>query len=173
MAVEKYSNRSIWIHWVSAILIFLTIPTGLAMSETEATAMRLFLYKIHFVIGALVFLLALFHIYVYFKDERPPKIDTGNKFRNKLVNILHRILTILIIVLTITGVVSLFPTTIWSSTINNDYQSLPILYDSIFVTIHHIQGLIFIALIVLHVGGIVLHRVTKDITILQRMGIKF
>lgn len=172
MTVEKYSNRSIWIHWLSAILMLVMIPTGLAMSETEATSIRLSWYKIHFITGILVFILAVFHVYVYFKDERPTAVNTGNDLQNKCVAILHRLLTIFIIVLTITGVASVCTTQIWTAIINNDYKLLSVLYDSVFVTMHHIQGLIFIILIMLHIVGIFLHRAKIDPTILQRMGLK-
>ena len=73
MAVTRYSKRSIWIHWFSAILIFANVPTGLAMSETVASESKLLLYQIHFVIVSLVFVLATFHVYIKGRYPRPCK----------------------------------------------------------------------------------------------------
>lgn len=173
MSVSTYSKRAIWIHWLSALLILATIPTGLAMSETEASPTKLLLYQLHFVIGMLVFFLAIFHVYVYFQDERPEKVDTGNAFRNKFVEILHRVLTILIFILTITGVASLFTTPIWEAVQTGDETLLSKSYPSLAVSMHHLQGIIFMFLCILHIGGVMLHRFSRGKGILHRMGLKW
>ena len=169
--VKTYSKRAIWIHWFSTVLILITIPTGLAMSETVATEQKLLLYKIHFALGFLLFFLAILHIYVFFKDKRPEPVETGNTFRNKFIGILHKVLTILIIVLTITGVGSLFSTNILTALLENDYQLLLEDYNLTWVSIHHIQGIVYIVLIILHIGGVFLQR-TKNKEVLKRMNLK-
>lgn len=172
MEITRYSKRAIWVHWTSALLLLVTIPTGLAMSETKADATKLVLYQFHIAIGLLVFLIAIFHIYIYFQEERPVPIDLGNKIQNQFVRILHRVLTLLIIVLTITGLGSIFTTQIWEAVVANEYQQLSKEYNSLIVTMHHIQGMLFLFLVVLHIGGVVLHRIQKDPQVLERMGLK-
>ena len=172
MTVRKYSKRSAWIHWSSAGLIFLTIPVGLAMSETTPDAAKLALYWVHIVTGGLVFALAIFHIYVYFTDERPPPLVTGSPLRDKLAAILHRILTILILVLTGTGVGAVFATPIATALSRNDYQLLASDYDALLVTIHQVQGIVFLLLIILHIGGVALYNLRYDQRVFRRMRIK-
>ncbi len=80
---KKYSKATIIIHWLSFFGIVSLIPMGFYMSDLPVGETKITLYKAHSVIGVMVLLLTLFRVYVFFKHERPPHLETE---KNSITN---------------------------------------------------------------------------------------
>ena len=65
--MNKYSNRIIWLHWVSAILIIGMAVTGIMMESETNLSFKLRYYQIHFLMGLAVFILTIFRVVAFLK----------------------------------------------------------------------------------------------------------
>lgn len=61
-ARERYSATSIGFHWLTALLVFITVPLGLAMMRIEPGDLQNSLFDLHRSFGATILLIAAFRV---------------------------------------------------------------------------------------------------------------
>ena len=165
-----YGFAAVSIHWISALLIFLLIPLGSIMTDMPNGDLKTLLYRIHILIGLTVLVLTLIRIVWAFLDTRPHAVEMSkeNFYLYKGVQILmYVILTLLtlsgLVLLLTSGLIDVLIGT--TTSLPTDLRRLPP------ALIHNILSKILIALLVLHIAGVVYHQFTKS-DILSRMSYK-
>lgn len=168
----KYSKRIIWIHWISTILIFGLIFTGITMENGEHNEFKFDLYRLHFTIGILVFVLTTIRIIGLIKDKKPTPLYAKTSIRQKFISFVHYGFYVTIIWMCISGVSSLFLEGIYPALVSSNFIDLPKITEDGFHPImlsHHIVAKFVFLLLVFHIVGILIHNIQKKENIIKRI----
>lgn len=166
---EKYSKGTIVIHWLSLLLILAMIPTGSIMADMPAGPDKITLYKVHFILGNLIFLLTLIRTWYFFKKPRPAKLETGSAFHNKLVIWIEYSFYWVLILLAVSGIVTNITGKLGEAVMTGDYNLLPASMDLPSLEVHEILVKLLIALMIAHVLGVILHYIRHRENTLKRI----
>ena len=151
LSYRRYSNISLMIHWLSALLIIVLFVMGKIMEEMKNPE-KLPLVKIHIIMGFSVLLLTIFRLYLLSKDNIAPLI-TNNTLKNKLIQYVKNGLYALIITACISGIVSMY----WGG-----YEEAILLNNSSLIVkegvyslkIHGFATFLIMVLLVFHIVGV-------------------
>lgn len=163
---NRYSRVAQAFHWVSALLILTMLPMGIIMTRiSEDSAVQL--YRIHVILGIVVLLLTILRLIWLFVDDQPEELTNVENWEKQVFIWNHRLIYLGLFILTASGLgilltsgVSFPPTTLLPETI---VESVP-------QQTHALLSKVFIALLVVHIAGVINYQVTKGNT-LARMGI--
>ncbi len=173
--MKNYSNRTVWIHWLTSILIFVLIYTGINMEHSELNQSKFDLYRVHFLCGDLVFLLTIVRVFALFKDQRPEPLYEPNNKRAKFIKIVHNGFYVVILWMCISGLISLNLEGIIPALKSGNLADLPdITKDGLtpIMLSHHIVAKLVFLLLIFHIGGFVLHLVQTKENTLKRIWFK-
>jgi cytochrome b561 len=163
---KKYSKETIAIHWISLLLILALIPIGFIMADTEIGEKKILLYRVHIILGIIVFILTLFRVWFFFKNQRPPKLETGSNFHNKLVIWIEYSFYWILILLSTSGISTVILGGLGEAIKSGDYNLLPKTLDVPPLVAHGFLAQILIALLLLHIAGVIMHYIkTKENTL--------
>lgn len=171
-AISKYSNRTVWIHWVSALLIFGLIYTGINMEHAIHSPEKFSLYKIHFTLGIIVFLLTNIRVVVLIKDKRPIALYPKKSIHQRFIAFVHYGFYAVIIWMCISGILSLFLEGIYPALVSGNFLDLPEINSDGFHPImlsHHIIAKFVFLLLIFHVLGFLIHLIRKRENTLKRI----
>jgi cytochrome b561 len=154
---KKYSRGAIVIHWISFLLIAGLIPVGFIMADTEPSAQKILLYRLHMLMGITVFVLTLLRVWFFFNNQRPPKLETGSSLHNKLVVWIENSFYFVLILLSISGILTVILGELGQAIKTADYTLLPKTLDIPPMIGHQILAKILIALLIAHVTGVLNH----------------
>ncbi|WP_299608475.1 cytochrome b/b6 domain-containing protein [uncultured Aquimarina sp.] len=171
-SLSTYSNRTVWIHWVSTVLIFGLIFTGIKMEHLSVSAEKYFLYQLHFSMGSLVFLLTIIRIIALFSDTKPKNLYPTTSFREKLRKGVYYGFYLVILWMCTSGFLSLVLEGIVPSLQSGNWKDLPEINADGFHPImlsHHIIAKMMFLLLLLHIAGFILHLIQKKENTLKRI----
>ncbi|MFK7950678.1 MAG: cytochrome b [Saprospiraceae bacterium] len=171
---QKYSKRTVWIHWVSTVLIFVLIYTGITMEHSSHSPEKFSLYKVHFLLGIIVFLLTILRIIALLKDKRPTTLYPKTSFHQRFILFVHYSFYIVMIWMCISGIASLFLEGIYPALVSGQFADLPKIADDGFHLImlsHHIVAKFVFLLLIFHIVGFVIHLIRKKENSLKRIWI--
>lgn len=174
-SVLRYSSRTAWIHWVSALLIIGLIYTGINMEHGAHDVKKFTLYKIHFALGFSVFILTIWRVIARFRDERPQPLYANGSIHQKFISIVHNGFYLVILWMCISGISSLFLEGIMPSLISGNFLDLPEISSDGFHPImlsHHIVAKILFLLLLFHILGFVVHLLRKRENTLNRIWLR-
>lgn len=165
---EKYTKGTVIIHWLTAILILILFPLGKYM-EGIIVSEKMNLLKIHIILGIIVFILTLIRSYNFFNSERPANLKTGSKFNDTLAVWIHNAFYFLLIGISIAGLVTMFIGG-YIDALKSGASDL-ILSKENFAPLkaHGFLATVMVALLVLHVLGVVKHYVMTKENAVKRM----
>jgi len=166
---EKYSKGTIVIHWLSLLLILGMIPIGSIMADLPAGPEKIQLYKVHFILGNLIFLLTLLRTWFFFKKPRPAKLETGSSFHNKLVIWIEYSFYWVLIFLALSGIITNITAELGEAVMTGDYNLLPTDMDFPSLEVHEILVKLLIALLIAHVLGVIMHYLRHKENTLKRI----
>ena len=172
---QKYSTRTVWIHWTSTLLIFALIYTGINMETMDVSATKFNYYRMHFICGNLVFLLTILRMFALFKDKRPNSIYEKGTRMWYLLEGVHYGLYIVILWMCISGILSLNLEGILPALKSGQYTDLPDIGKDGFHPImlsHHIVAKFVMLLLLGHVGGVILYYLRNKVNTLPRIWFK-
>ncbi len=175
MKSTNYSNRTVWIHWVSALLIFGLIYTGINMEHGVHNLKKFNLYKIHFSLGFSVFILTIFRVVALIRDKRPETLYPKKSFHQRFILFVHYGFYIIILWMCISGISSLFLEGIIPSLFSGNFSDLPEISNDGFHPImlsHHIVAKVVFLLLLFHVVGFLIHLIRKKENTLSRIWFK-
>ena len=152
-----YSSRTVWIHWVTAVLIFSLIYSGITMEHSPLNENKFFLYRLHFSIGFIVFILTIIRIFVLFKDPKPTSLYPVKSTRERFRKLVYNGFYIVIIWMCISGILSLSIEGILPAILSGLLSDLP--------------EIVFL-LLIFHLGGFVSHLIQKKENTLKRIWFK-
>ena len=165
---KKFSKGTIWIHWLTAILILTLFPLGKYMEGLEP-ADKMDLIKIHALLGIVVLVLTLIRSYLFFKSPRPDDLKTGSKFNDKLAVWIHNIFYFLLIGISVSGLATMglggYIDALkgGGAELIKSHAEIPPLKP------HGIMALIMMVLLVMHVVGVIKHYIMKKENTLKRI----
>lgn len=172
MVKSTYSKRTVWIHWVTALLIFGLIYTGINMEHAIHNPQKFSLYKIHFAFGNLVFLLTIIRVFALINDQRPSSLYPKKSMLQRFISFVHYGFYVIILWMCISGISSLFLEGIYPALVSGQFADLPEISNDGFHPImlsHHIVAKLVFLLLIFHVLGFVIHLIRKRENTLKRI----
>lgn len=167
---QKYSKGVIAIHWITALLILILFPLGKYMAGLES-AEKLWLIKIHGLLGILIFILTIVRSVLFFTTKRPKHLSTGSKFNDILAIGIQRTFYVLLLIIGISGIATLILGGYVNATTASPMSPELILPRSeiIPLKIHNILAVIMIILIVMHIIGVVRFNIKNKVNVIKRI----
>ncbi|WP_046003075.1 cytochrome b [Pseudoalteromonas rubra] len=172
MTDSKYSLALRTTHWLMAVLLAFMLVSGLLMIRS-LEGWQLNVLGLHKAVGFIV--LGLFCLRVAFKFTHPANRALHNEpgWKNKVADTVHGLMYVLMAGIPVTGLLSQYfasrPVSIFG------LFSLPVAEQSnivLYSMARELHGLLaagLIALILLHLGGVIYHQFIKKDNTLRRM----
>ena len=168
--VTEYSLISKLLHWLSAIILFVQIPLGFYLVDLDFGPERLSIENIHVFIGLSVFYLVILRLINKIINPPPklePSVFKGQKF---LAKSNHILLYVTILSITISGI---FKKLFNGETLIIFFKKIKIednfeLAD-FFYNIHVIANYLLIALIIIHILAVIVHKLFFGDNLLKKI----
>jgi cytochrome b561 len=170
----RYSSPAIALHWLVALLIFVTFPLGLYMVELPLSPTKLKLYSYHKWIGITVLMLVAIRVSWRLTHTPPPLPSSVAGWQRRASAALHGLLYLLMIAIPLSG---------WLMSSAKGFQTvwlgvlpLPDLVEKnrelgeLLTEVHKVLNFGLLALVVVHVGAALQHHFIERQPFLQRMG---
>lgn len=169
----KYPLQMRAMHWLLALIILCLLAVGLYMeSLSRDDQMRPTLYAMHKSFGVTVFLLLLLRIFFRVRLGVPALPDVISMLERRLALLGHYAFYVFMIVMPLSGFLM---TNAFGFAVKLFGIELPRLIGPdrdlgrTLETVHKFSAYLLIALIVLHVAGVIKHRLKDKVNLLQRM----
>ena len=169
MTPTKYSKPTIYLHWFSAIAIAVAWVIGKLMGDLDNSDAKLLLIGIHIALGTFVFIFTALRIFYTFKNPRPEMIQTGSAFHNFLIPFIYYLMIVIIIMITISGTITLFSKSLGPAILSGNYLLLPPIGFNIYHYFHELLSNLFALLLIFHIAGITSHFLRKKENLLHRI----
>ncbi len=171
--MQKYSKKFALLHWIHAILIALVLIGGLVnLPNLPQNGTELAPFKMHMIMGFLVFILLLVRFFMVKKELKLEPIYNDKK--EILVNLNHKLIYIFIALSAISGAATAKSANIGQVLIFGKEPSVysgPGGITAILGQIHTISAYTLLALIIMHIVGVVSYAIAKDRNIIKRVWI--
>jgi len=171
---KKYTKSFALIHWIHAILIALVLVGGLVnLPDLPKSGSELEPFKMHMIMGILVFIVLIIRVILLKKQPELEPLDV-NKTREFFINLNHRLIYIFIALTAISGMATAKSANIEQVVI---FGKDPSVYSgaegitAIFAQIHSISAYTLLALIIMHVLGVVAYIAKGNKDIIKRVWI--
>ena len=164
---------TITLHWLTAILIFITIPLGIVAESWRLSPTKLDLFVLHKSFGLLILAFVLFRIVWRLFNPRPdfPRNTTAIQFRLAIST--HYLLYLLLILLPVSGWIindsGNFPYKWFWLIPMPDFLAKDVGLKDIATTIHTFLVILFVIILLLHVIAALRHHFILHDDVLMRM----
>ncbi len=174
-APEHYSAAAKWLHWLTALCIFVIIPMGIVMHEMKPGALQNQLYDLHRSLGFVVLVLVVLRLVVRAVLGAPPPYVGLTAFERIASVAVHHLLYLLLVAMPIVGWLM---TNAYSATLDVSVFGLfklPHLIGedkTLFATLqvlHKAGGIAMAVLVLFHIAGALMHTFVRRDTVLWRM----
>ena len=153
---EKFSQGTIIIHWLTALLILSLFPMGKYMYGLELLE-KTTLLKIHAIFGIIVLILTIIRSVFFFTKKRPADLKTGSKLNDKIAIWIHNIFYFLLFGIGFSGL-AVMVTGGYVDFLKTGDASLVLNKEDIGpMAAHGLMSFIMMVLLLLHVLGVVKH----------------
>ncbi len=168
--LTEYGLISKIFHWISAAVLFIQIPLGFYLVDLDFSNKRFFIENIHVTIGLSIFYLTILRLIFKLFNPTPAlknSIFVGQRFMAKLN---HLLLYLSILVITVSGalkklysgeILDLF---FFNLEIKDNFDLAELFYE-----IHIIGNYTLIALIVLHISAVIIHKLLFKENLLKKI----
>ncbi|MGA8862927.1 MAG: cytochrome b/b6 domain-containing protein [Gallionella sp.] len=167
----QYSKRMVMVHWLTLALLVVAWYLGDSLGDaTDDSKATLAGYVVHIAVGGTVLLLTLFRLFFRCKDGVPAPI--GNTAMDKLAKGIQHLLYAILLLLPISGIMTVFTSTAGKALLAGDASLLPKEhgYHHVFAHAVHEQLVnVLIALVVLHILGAIKHQFLMKDGLMKRM----
>ena len=171
--VLAYTRTAITLHWLMALLVFVTFPVGLVMSEMALSPNKLRLLSYHKWLGVTVFILVMVRLVWRASHKPAPLLVTMPHWQRVAANAVHVLLYVLLFAIPLSG---------WLMSSAKGFQTvylgmlpLPdllskdkVLGDAL-AALHEVLNFALLALVVAHVAAAVKHQFVDRDGTLARM----
>ena len=168
--LTEYGLISKFLHWVSAVLLFVQIPLGFYLVDLDFGPERLDIENIHVIVGLSLFYLVILRLLYKIFNPTPrlePSVFKGQKFLAKLNHIL---LYVTILSITISGI---FKKLFNGETLIIIFKKIKIQDNfelgELFYDIHVYSNYLLIALIAIHLMAVVIHKLFFNDNLLKKI----
>jgi cytochrome b561 len=168
----QYSKRMVIIHWLTLVLIIAAWFLGEAAHDARHEGnVTLANYISHALVGDAVLLLTLLRLYFRRKDGTPKPIGTTTM--DKVATGVHHTLYSVLVLLPITGVITIATSDVGRALMSGDTSLLPKKLDGVLAhSVHEVLVSVLIALVVVHVLGAIKHHFILKDGLLSRMSLR-
>lgn len=170
---EQYAASAKWLHWLTALCIFILVPVGIAMGGMKPGPLQNQLYDLHRSLGFVVLVLVLLRIAVRFGRGAPAPYVGLTIFERVASTATHHLLYLLLVVTPVIGWlmssafgadISVFGLFKLPHLIGKDMALFKILQS-----MHKAGGILTAVLVMFHVAGALMHTFIKRDVVLWRM----
>ena len=168
-----YSAPAKWFHWLTALLVLILIPVGIAMTNMADGPAKNDLYEYHKSFGIVVWVIAALRV-AYRLAKGAPAPDTSlTRFQRMASTTVHILLYIIVFFMPILGYVG---TSMCCQPVNLFFTwPVPIRFSggeetvkAIF-TLHKAGGILLAVLVIGQIGATLYHALVKGDGVLSRM----
>lgn len=171
---EPYSKRMVIIHWLTLLLLIVAWYLGDALIdariEKNATLIG---YFAHALMGGAILLLTILRMTFRGVDGTPPPV--GNSVMDIVARGVHHGLYVLLILLSITGFMTLLTSTVGMALVTNAAILLPAEYTGPSViphTVHEILVTVMMVVVLVHILGAIKHQFIMKDGLMRRMSLR-
>ncbi|MDP2695331.1 MAG: cytochrome b/b6 domain-containing protein [Gallionella sp.] len=171
---EPYSKRMVIIHWLTLALLIVAWYLGDvlvdARVEKDATLIG---YFAHALMGGAILLLTILRLTFRGVDGTPPPV--GNSVMDIVARGGHHGLYVLLILLSITGFMTLLTSTVGMALVTNAAILLPAEYTGPSViphTVHEILVTVMMVVVLVHILGAIKHQFIMKDGLMRRMSLR-
>lgn len=169
-----YSKRMVIIHWLTLLLLIVAWYLGDALVdariEKNATLIG---YFAHALMGGAILLLTILRLTFRGVDGTPPPV--GNSVMDIVARGVHHGLYVLLILLSITGFMTLLTSTVGMALVTNTAILLPAEYTGPSViphTVHEILVTVMMVVVLVHILGAIKHQFIMKDGLMRRMSLR-
>jgi len=171
--VLAYTRTAITLHWLMALLVFVTFPVGLVMHEMALSPGKLRLLSYHKWLGVTVFILVMVRLLWRASHQPAPLLATMPHWQRVAANAVHVLLYGLLFAIPLSG---------WLMSSAKGFQTvylgllpLPdlipkdkVLGDALFA-LHEVLNITLLGLVIVHVAAAIKHQFVDRDGTLARM----
>lgn len=170
--MTQYSKRMVIIHWLTLVLLIVAWFLGHELDEARhEEGTTLIGYVAHVLVGAAVLLLTLTRLYFRSKDGTPPPM--GDTPMDKVAKGIHHLLHTVLIVLPVSGVVTVATSDVGKALQAWDASLLPKKFSGVFAhDVHETLVTVLIVLVIVHVLGAIKHQFIMKDGLMERMSLR-
>jgi cytochrome b561 len=173
MQIQRYNTTAIVIHWVMALLILAMIGLGFYMVGLEkGSDERSYFFALHKSIGLTLALLAIIRLIWKLCTSSPALPDYVAPIQRKMATATHHLLYLVLFLQPVSGYISSsfsgYKTKFWGVPLPHWGWKNPEL-NKLFTEIHEISAFCLIALLLLHIAGVIYHVHRKETDLIKRM----
>jgi cytochrome b561 len=169
--MKQYSKRTSILHWLIFLLVVAAFFLGHFLADDANPAQKLSLLPVHFLTGDLILILVLVRIYFRKKDGEPAPAN-ANPLLNKLATATHGLLNISLIVVAISGVVTVAASGVIEAIKKSDPSLLPDFEKVGAREVHEILISVMLLLLAFHVVATLYHQFVVKDNLMRRIVIK-
>ncbi len=173
---KKYHLWARIMHWVMALMIILLLAIGFYMTTwlDKESVNRMTIYNLHKSFGALILFLMVARIFIRLSKPIPPLPNSISIIVQKMAHLVHILLYGLMIFMPLSGYLM---SNSFGYPVHLFGLPLPMLVEKnmvmgkFFAEMHEILGFAFVAVLGLHIAGVIKHRFFEkaENDILKRM----
>ncbi len=165
----EYGSLAVRLHWLSAVAILALIPLGFFMQEAPE-GMRLVLYRSHVILGVAILGLTFCRLLWRVQDKKPDPPPGLSGVHLRGMEAIHVLLYISLFALTVSGLVLMAQSGLIAIFRSGAEPSIPSFEEFGARSAHGTIARIYIALLVSHIGGVVIHQIRYG-SVFSRIGI--
>jgi cytochrome b561 len=169
-SAEAYSRQRQTLHWIGALLILAIFAMGFTMARTDSEALRATLYAAHATAGILIVVTSLVRIVLARRRPTPPPpgMPRWNEIFHQTV---HNLALIVPLILALSGIGAMVMNGLLPAALQPGAAIPATLGDARAQTAHRLIAWSYLALLALHVAGVMRHQFTKG-DVMRRMGVR-
>ena len=170
MYPKKYPKSLILIHWLTVILLAVVFYIGTTLEDFEFNEQNMNRYRVHAILGVSIAILTIIRIFIRRRnlDNLPPKITYYSSFHRNFVIIVHYLLYIFLIFAPLVGFVMVYQTGALSYDLGGTFPT-GAEFDENLEILHKITVFSLLALVVIHVAGVILYKIKTGDNLINRM----
>ncbi len=170
--MEKYSKCMVRIHWIhGALIAFALLSAGLVLSEMPDNVEKIGSLKLHMLLGIFITFITFVRIFKIRNHPEMKPLSVGAS-RENIIKWNHRLIYLFLIIVGLSGVIAAKTSGLGDivffakeAELYADATSLSKLAG----TVHAVSTKLLMALIVMHVAGIVSYVIKTKENVLKRM----
>jgi cytochrome b561 len=168
--MDKYSKKFVALHWVlGAILTFLLVGATLKLPHLPKVGGDLSPYKMHIIVGVIALILLIIRVILAKKE---PEFTLYNSPKDALVKWNHRLIYLFTAATAISGMattkISHLGAVVLAGAKATSYTGATTVVANL-ASLHSVSSKILMALIAMHIVGVVAYVVTKKDNVIKRM----
>jgi cytochrome b561 len=172
--MTQYSKRMVIAHWLTLALLVAAWFLGENLADaTDGNKATLAGYIVHASVGGTILLLTLMRLFFRNQDGTPAPM--GNSLMDKVAKGIHHTLYTVLILLPVSGLVTIATSTAGKALLAGDATLLPKEdgFDKVFAhEVHETLVTVLIVLVVVHVLGAIKHQFIMKDGLMSRMSLR-